>query len=85
MIQRNVPDTPAPIVPPQVCNPGRSALTVLAATARPAVSAKTIVEWPSEKKKPTPSGRLPCARKVRVVLSIAAMWSASNAWRRPKV
>ena len=47
--------------------------TVRAATARPAASEKTIVEWPSEKKKPTPSGRLPCASIFRVVLSIAAM------------
>ena len=47
-------------------------------------SVKTIEEWPSEKKNPTPTGRLPSARSLRVVLSIAAMWSASNAWRRPK-
>ena len=59
--------------------------TVRAATARPAASENTMVEWPSEKKKPTPSGRLPCASIFRVVLSIAAMWSASKAWRRPKV
>ena len=57
-------------------------MTVLAAIARPAASEKTIVEWPSEKKKPTPSERLPSCRNLRVVLSIAAMWSASNAWRR---
>ncbi len=65
--------------------PGCPELTVFAPTASPAVSAKTIVEWPSEKKKPTPSERLPSPRNLRVVLSIAAMWSASKAWRSPNV
>jgi hypothetical protein len=51
----------------------------LAAIARPAASENTIVEWPSEKKKPTPIDRLPSWRNLRVVLSIAAMWSASKA------
>ena len=40
---------------------------------------KTTVECPSEKKKPTLIGRLPSAISFRVVLSIAEMWSASNA------
>ena len=44
-----------------------------------------MVEWPREKKNPTPSGRRPSCISLRVVLSIAAMWSASNAWRSPKV
>ena len=48
-------------------------------------SRKTIVECPSEKKKPTLSGRWPSVISLRVVLSIAAMWSASNACRRPSV
>ena len=39
----------------------------------------TIVECPSEKKNPTLIGRLPSAISLRVVLSIAAMWSASKA------
>ena len=43
------------------------------------------VEWPSEKKKPTLSGRWPSLISFRVVLSIAPMWSASNAWRMPSV
>jgi hypothetical protein len=60
-------------------------LTLLAAIARPVASEKTMVEWPSEKKKPTPSDRLPSWRNLRVVLSIAAMWSASKACRRPNV
>ena len=48
-------------------------------------SANTIVECPSEKKKPTLSGRWPSAISLRVVLSIAPMWSASNACRSPSV
>ena len=52
-------------------------------TSRP--STKTIVEWPSEKKKPTLSGRCPSLISLRVVLSIAPMWSASNACRSPSV
>ena len=59
--------------------------TARVAAARPATSANTIVEWPSEKKNPTPIGLRPCASSLRVVLSMAAMWSASNACRRPKV
>ena len=47
--------------------------------------AKTTVEWPREKKKPTLNGRLPSFRSLRVVLSMAEMWSASNAWRIPRV
>ena len=43
------------------------------------------VECPSEKKNPTPSGRWPSFMSLRVVLSIAAMWSASKAWRSPRV
>ena len=86
MIQRNVPQTPAPIVAAPVLEAtGCAQSTVFAPTARPAARAKTIVECPSEKKKPTPSGRLPSWSNFRVVLSIAAMWSASNACRRPNV
>ncbi len=31
------------------------------------------------------SGRLPSAISLRVVLSMAEMWSASKAWRMPRV
>ena len=48
-------------------------------------SANTTVEWPSENQNPTLSGRLPSRISLRVVLSIAEMWSASNAWRMPSV
>jgi hypothetical protein len=50
-----------------------------------------MVEWPRENQNPTDSGRRRTpdpARSVsslRVVLSTAAMWSASKAWRNPKV
>ena len=48
-------------------------------------SPNTTDEWPREKKNPTLSGRWPSFISLRVVLSIAAMWSASNAWRSPSV
>ena len=48
-------------------------------------SANTMVEWPREKKNPTDSGRLPSWTSLRVVLSMAAMWSASKACRMPRV
>ncbi len=53
--------------------------------ALPASKASTTkMEWPSEKNRPTPTGRCsPCIRR-RVTLSMAAMWSASMARRRPK-
>ena len=41
------------------------------------------LEWPSEKKKPADSGRLPSCMSLRTTLSIAAMWSASTACRSP--
>jgi hypothetical protein len=46
--------------------------------------ATTIVEWPSENQKPMLIGRLPSFISLRVVLSIADMWSASNACLRPR-
>ena len=68
-----MPETEAPIVDPYVCSVEICECTVPAATASPAVSPKTIVEWPREKKKPVPSGRFPSCSSFRVVLSIAAM------------
>ena len=44
-----------------------------------------MLEWPSEKKNPTLSGRWPSLMSLRVVLSMAPMWSASKAWRMPSV
>ena len=56
----------------------------------PTPMATTMVEWPREKKKPKANGRglsVPWRSSItlRVVLSIAEMWSASKAWRRPRV
>ena len=51
----------------------------------PTASSSTTLEWPSEKKKPVPSGRFPSPTSLRVVLSMAAMWSASKACRMPNV
>src|SRR5690349_23255261 len=45
----------------------------------------TVSECPSAKKKPTETGRLPLFISLRVTLSMAAMWSASIAWRKPKL
>jgi hypothetical protein len=39
----------------------------------------TMVECPSEKKKPTEYGDLPFCISLRTTLSMAAMWSASKA------
>ena len=63
-------------------------------------SANTIVEWPRENQNPTESGLRTCecwspsassviaaawsASSLRVVLSMAAMWSASKACRKPE-
>ena len=89
MTYRNVPETLVPTSPVTACSVEPSSVTG-PATARtpPAISSartKTTVECPSEKKKPTLSGRRPSAMSLRVVLSIAAMWSASKAWRSPSV
>ena len=67
-----------------------AAKTVFSATMIPAPIATTTLEWPREKKNPNPNGRgapVPCRSPstLRVVLSIAEMWSASNACRRPRV
>ena len=64
--------------------------TVFSATTTPAPTATTTLECPRAKKNPNPSGRgapVPCrsASTFRVQLSIAEMWSASNACRRPSV
>ena len=41
--------------------------------------------WPRLNQNPTLSGRWPSVISLRVVLSMAAMWSASKACRRPRV
>ena len=51
----------------------------------PTPMATTMVECPRAKKYPTLTGCFPSFISLRVVLSMAAMWSASKAWRRPSV
>ena len=58
--------------------------TALAAMVIPAPTAITTVAWPKEKKNPLPSGRLPSAISLRVVLSMHEMWSASKACLNPR-
>jgi hypothetical protein len=82
---RNTPDTLAPMMPPTCWKSAMCDSTTLAATARPRQSASKMLECPSEKRNPTPSGRSPFCSMKRVVSSIAEMWSASKAWRSPKV
>ena len=86
---RNVPDTVVPTIPVTLCSPELSFLTCSSKARMPKFSSSartnTIVEWPREKKNPTDSGRLPSLTSLRVVLSIAAMWSASKACRMPRV
>ncbi len=53
-----MPDTLAPMRPPSSCSSGSACLMVVAATMMATASANTIVEWPSEKKKPMPKGPL---------------------------
>jgi hypothetical protein len=54
-------------------------------TAMSTARARTTVEYPRAKKNPTETGRFPSAVSFRVVLSIAAIWSASKACRSPRV
>ena len=53
--------------------------------ASSATMTKTTELWPRLNQKPTLIGRWPSAISLRVVLSMAAMWSASNACRMPSV
>ena len=73
----------------QWCSPELPFLTWLSRKRIPKLSStaspKTTEECPRENQKPTLSGRLPSAISLRVVLSMAEMWSASNAWRIPRV
>ena len=59
--------------------------TARAAMASPAPTTMMMDECPRAKKNPVPSGRRPSAISLRVVLSIAEMWSASKACRAPSV
>ena len=58
---------------PTFCICGRLVRTKAAEIATSMESAKTTVEWPREKKKPTATGRFPSCINLRVVLSMAAI------------
>jgi hypothetical protein len=77
---KNPPETRVPMIPVVLCRPEPSFLTCWSRVRMPKFSSSagmnTMVEWPSEKKNPTDSGRLPSWTSLRVVLSMAAMWSA---------
>ena len=79
------PDQPGRLVQRRAVVVDRAAEPLDPDREQRARAAKTIVECPSEKKKPTLSGRWPSVISLRVVLSIAPMWSASKAWRMPSV
>ena len=85
MANRNSAETLVPMTPPTAFNDSKCDVSAAAANATPIDISTTMAEWPSEKKKPTPTGRWPCCISLRVTLSIAAIWSASTAWRRPNV
>ena len=72
MTRRKIAETLVPMRPPISWKVGMS-LTMPAEIAIRIDRATTIVEWPSEKNRPTPTGRWPSCISLRVVLSIAAM------------
>jgi hypothetical protein len=86
---RKAPDTPVPTTVVSWCRPDEPLRTGPVSARMPSASSrlstKTTLEWPSEKKNPTDNGRLPSAISLRVVLSMALMWSASKACRAPSV
>ena len=84
-----MPDTLVPIQPVTLCRVEPSCWTGPLSARMPIAnrndSANTTEECPSENQKPTLSGRWRSAISLRVVLSMAEMWSASSAWRSPSV
>ena len=84
MANRNSAETSVPMTPPTFLNGSKWLEITLVVAATPATARATTVEWPRAKNRPTQSGRLPSCISLRVTLSMAAMWSASTAWRRPK-
>ena len=74
-----------PTSPPTARNASIRCCKASVVQAMAADPSSTIVEWPRENMKPTVIGRFPSCISLRVTLSIAAIWSASTAWRRPKL
>ena len=85
---RNPAETSVPAIPPAVSKAEfgltTAPNTARAATTMPAPTAITTLAWPREKKNPEASGRWPSAISLRVVLSMAEMWSASKACLNPR-
>ena len=73
MVSRKKAETRVPMTPPTSWMASNSCLKTSAVAAMAAEARTTTVEWPREKKKPTPSGRLPSCISFRVTLSMAAM------------
>ena len=71
--RRNSAEITVPTTPPTVrkaCSWVSKAIAVAAIATEARI---TTVEWPSEKKNPTPTGRCPACMSLRVTLSMAAM------------
>ena len=80
---KNSADTAVPITLPVSCSQLICWPKAVAVAAIAAEASTTIDEWPNENQAPTAKGRRPCCIILRVTLSIAAIWSASTAWRNP--
>lgn len=80
---RNAALTLVPMMLPTRVNPSNRSLSAPLVAATTTHVTITMVLWPSEKKVPTVTGRWPEAIRRRVMRSMAEMWSASRAWRRP--
>ena len=83
MANRNSAETLVPTMPPIARNRSNEPASASAVPATPAAARTTTVECPSAKKNPIATGRCPSLISLRVTLSMAAMWSASTAWRSP--
>ncbi len=73
MANRNNAEALVLIMPPTAFIESKRDVSSAAAKATATDMATTMVEWPSAKKKPTPTGRWPCCMSLRVTLSIAAI------------
>ena len=89
MATRKIPDTVVPQMPVICCSVDWSSSIAPASARIPRASRATMMKttelWPRLNQNPTLNGRLPSVISFRVVLSMAAMWSASKACRRPRV
>ena len=80
---RNRAEAEVETMPPIPLQASKRVCSAAAVAATAAATSRTTVECPMAKKKPTETGRPPSCISLRVTLSIAAIWSASTAWRRP--